>query len=85
VTRVPIDREVDRAPDVRTVDGVLIVPVLEERLVIEKRLVLAEELHIRRDVVREQVETPVTLRKQRAEVVRETAAEANDATTQRSS
>ena len=85
VTRVPIDREVDRAPDVRTVDGVLIVPVLEERLFIEKRLVLTEELHIRRDVVTEEVETPVTLRKQRAEVVRETAAEANDATSTRRS
>jgi uncharacterized protein (TIGR02271 family) len=76
VTRVPVNREVDKAPDVRTVDGVLIVPVLEERLVIEKRLVLAEELHIRRQVVREDVEAPVTLRKQRAEVVRENAAEA---------
>ena len=76
VTRVPVNREIDKAPDVRTVDGVLIVPVLEERLVIEKRLVLAEELHIRRQTVREEVEAPVTLRKQRAEVVRENAAEA---------
>jgi uncharacterized protein (TIGR02271 family) len=73
VTRVPVNREVDKAPEVRTIDGVLIVPVLEERLVIEKRLVLAEELHIRRQVVREEVEAPVTLRKQRAEVVRENA------------
>jgi len=79
VTRVPVNREVDRAPDVRTVDGVLIVPVLEERLVIEKRLVLTEELHIRRQVVREQVETPVTLCKQRAEVVRENAAGTKEA------
>lgn len=76
VTRVPVNREVDKAPEVRTIDGVLIVPVLEERLVIEKRLVLAEELHIRRQVVREDVEAPVTLRKQRAEVVRENADEA---------
>jgi len=74
VTRVPVNREIDKPPEVRTVDGVLIVPVLEERLVIEKRLVLAEELHIRRKLAREEVETPVTLRKQRAEVVREPAA-----------
>jgi len=75
VTRVPVGREVDKAPDVRTVDDVMIVPVMEERLVIEKRLVLVEELHIRRRVTREAVEIPVTLRKQRAEVVREAANE----------
>lgn len=80
VTRVRIDREVDTAPEVRTVDGVLIVPVLEERLVVEKRLVLTEELHIRKHVTREDVETPVTLRKQRAEIVREPAAENPDPT-----
>lgn len=70
VTRVPIGREVDALPAVRTVDGVLIVPVLEERLVVEKKLVLTEELHIRRHITQETVEVPVTLRKQRAEVDR---------------
>jgi len=70
VTRVPIGREVDAPPAVRTLDGVMIVPVLEERLVIEKRLVLAEELHIRKRTASETVEVPVTLRKQRAEVER---------------
>lgn len=84
VTRVAVNREVDRAPDVRTIDGVMIVPVLEERLVIEKRLVLTEELHIRRQIVREEVEAPVTLRKQRAEVVRESASDVPTTPTQRS-
>jgi stress response protein YsnF len=45
--------------------------VLEEVLVVEKRLVLKEELHIRRRVETETVEVPVTLRKQRAVVERE--------------
>ena len=70
VTRVPIDRMVDEAPAVRTEDGVTIVPVVEEVLVVEKRLVLKEELHIRRQVRTEQVEVPVQLRKQRAIVDR---------------
>ncbi len=38
---------------------------------VEKRLVLKEELHIRRRVAAETVEVPVTLRKQRAVVERE--------------
>jgi hypothetical protein len=39
-------------------------------LVIEKRLVLKEELHIRRNIRTEDVEIPVELRKQTAEVER---------------
>ncbi|MBA1159124.1 YsnF/AvaK domain-containing protein [Microvirga sp. Marseille-Q2068] len=71
VTRVPIDRMVETAPEIRTEGDVTIVPVLEEVLVVEKRLVLKEELHIRRRVAAETVEVPVTLRKQRAIVERE--------------
>jgi uncharacterized protein (TIGR02271 family) len=72
VTRVPIDRVVDAPPQIRTDGDVTIVPVLEEVLVVEKRLVLKEELHIRRRIATEAVEVPVTLRKQRAIVERDT-------------
>jgi stress response protein YsnF len=65
-----VGREVDIAPEVRTEDGVVIVPVLEEVLVVEKRLFLKEELHIRRSVTQEEVEVPITLRKQRAVIER---------------
>ena len=70
VTRVPVDRIVDAPPEIRTENGVTIVPVLEEVLVVEKRLVLKEELHIRRKLESKPVEVPVTLRKQRTEVER---------------
>src|SRR5215218_6344404 len=70
VTRVPIDRMVESAPEVRTEGDVTIVPNIEEVLVVEKRLVLKEELHIRRRVAAETVEVPVTLRKQRSIVER---------------
>jgi len=70
VTRVPIDRMVESAPEIRTEGDVTIVPVLEEVLVVEKRLVLKEELHIRRSAETETVEVPVSLRKQRAVVER---------------
>lgn len=70
ITRVPIGREVDTAPAIRTEGDVTVVPVLEEILVVEKRLVLKEELHLRRIVTQEHVEVPVTLRKQRAVIER---------------
>ena len=70
VTRVPVGREVGTAPAVRTEGDVVIVPVLEEILVVEKRLVLKEELHIRRQATQETVAVPVTLRKQRGVVER---------------
>jgi len=70
VTRVPVDRMIESAPEIRTEGDVTIVPILEEILVVEKRLVLKEELHIRRRVAAETVEVPVTLRKQRAIVER---------------
>ena len=46
------------------------VPDRGEVLEVEKRLVLKEELHIRRRVETETAEVPVTLRKQRAIVER---------------
>ena len=66
VERVPVDA----APAVREEDGVLIVPVLEEQLVIETRLILKEEIRIAKKRRTEIVREPVRLRSERAEVVR---------------
>lgn len=70
VTRLPIDRMVETAPEIRTEGDVTILPVVEEVLVVERRLVLKEEVHIRRRVTTDTAEVPVTLRKQRVEVER---------------
>ena len=75
VVRVPVGREVAEAPPVRTEGDLTIVPVLEERLVVEKRLFLVEELHLRRTVVTENVELPTTLRRTRVDVERQTPSE----------
>lgn len=70
VERVAVGRTVDAPVDVRQIDDVTIVPVHEEQLVVTRRLVLKEELHIRR-LVRETRETrQVTLRMQDVEVER---------------
>lgn len=73
VKRVPHGIEVDHEPQVREENGVLIVPVVEERLVIEKRLFLVEELHIIREHTSLPVEIPVTRRVMRAVVDRDDA------------
>lgn len=70
VTRVLVDRVVTTVPEIRTENGITIVPVLEEVLVIEKRLILKEEVHIQQELSQETVEVPITLRKQRAVVER---------------
>ena len=48
VERVPVGRAVSEAPQTRQDGDTLIVPILEEVLVVEKRLFLKEELHIRK-------------------------------------
>lgn len=71
VRRVPVGALLepgDAPPNVREEGAVTIVPVIEEVLFVEKRLVLREEIHITRRTATEIVETPVTVRRQRAEI-----------------
>jgi len=48
VDRVPINRPIDRPPAPREEGNVTIIPVVEEVLVVEKRLMLKEEVRITR-------------------------------------
>ena len=48
VTRVPVGRVVTTAPEQRQEGDTLVIPILEEVLVIERRLVLKEEIRVRR-------------------------------------
>ena len=61
---------VRRRRKVRTEGNVTILPVVEEVLVVERRLLIKEELRLIRHATKEVIETPVTLRKQRAVVER---------------
>jgi stress response protein YsnF len=70
VRRIPVGREVDAVPSVRTEGDITIVPILEEVLHVEKRLVLVEEVLIRTVRRTQDVERPVALRRQRAVVER---------------
>lgn len=70
VERVAVNRVVQAAPEVRQEGDVTIIPVLEEVLVVEKRLMLREELRVtrRRTEVREP--QTVTLRSEQVHVER---------------
>jgi stress response protein YsnF len=70
VRRVAVDRPLDGPADIRTEGDVTVIPVVEERLVVEKRLFVVEEIHVRRVVRRETVEEEFVLRRQRADVER---------------
>ena len=86
IERVAVNREVTELPQTREEDGVLIVPILEEVVVVEKRLFLKEELRIHRNRKRERVDEAVRLRTMSAEVQRVPPADgapvANDAARQ---
>lgn len=64
VRRVPVERILDEAVHARIEDGVTIIPVMEERIVTHKELVLLEEIHL---IPRSSTEThveDVTLRRE---------------------
>ncbi|HEX4211448.1 MAG TPA: YsnF/AvaK domain-containing protein [Candidatus Binataceae bacterium] len=70
VKRIPIGRTVQAAPPVRTEGDTIIIPVLEETIVVERRLVLKEEIILRRVRTTEPYRENVTLREQEAVIVR---------------
>jgi len=66
IKRVSVEKVVAESPAIRSEGDVTIIPIVEERMIVEKRLVLVEEVHIRRTTSARTVELPVTLRKQKA-------------------
>ena len=70
VEHMPIGREVSQVPVTRQEGNTIIVPVVEEVLVVTKKLVLKEEIHLRFVDSEESVEQPAERRVQRATVER---------------
>ncbi len=70
VERVPVGQIVDVVPPVRQEGDVTIMPVVEEVVVIERRLFLKEEVHLRRVRTTERFVETVKLREQQVEVTR---------------
>jgi uncharacterized protein (TIGR02271 family) len=70
IERTPIGRHVEAMPAVREEGDTIVVPIVEEVLVIERRLFLKEEVRIRRVQSAERHQESVTLRHQEAVVTR---------------
>jgi uncharacterized protein (TIGR02271 family) len=70
VKRVPINRIVESPVPVRHVGNTMIISLLEEVLVVEKRLMLKEELHITKGEIETYKPQRVTLRTEEAVVER---------------
>lgn len=69
VERVAVNQEVDVAPAPRTEGDTIVVPVVEEVVVSETRLVVREEVRITRRRVNEPVTVEATVRRERVDVV----------------
>lgn len=70
VETVPIGRQIFEMPSIRHEGETTIVPIVEEVLYTERRLVLKEEVRITRRRVSEQFQDHVTLRHQEAVITR---------------
>ena len=71
VTRVAIGREVATAPDIVQDGDLTIIPVVEEVVVVTRKLILKEEIHLKRVRTSTRHQENVMLRAQEAIVTRE--------------
>jgi uncharacterized protein (TIGR02271 family) len=67
VERVPVERFVEGPQPMRREGDVVVIPIVEEVLVVEKRLMLKEELRVRKQIV--EIRDPQTVRLRREEAV----------------
>lgn len=70
IERVPVNQFIDTHPPIREEGNVIIVPVVREVLVVEKRLELVEELHIIKNKTTVDHKESFTLRKEEVAVER---------------
>jgi uncharacterized protein (TIGR02271 family) len=70
VTKIPVNKYVDTAPEVRFEGNTTIIPVLKEVLVIEKKMLLVEEVHITKRTVNNRKQETVSLLKEEVTVER---------------
>lgn len=76
VERVPINRAIDAVPAARNEGETLVIPVIEEVLVTEKRLMLREEIRVTRRRVSERVPYQGTVRREVVEIEESTLPDA---------
>jgi uncharacterized protein (TIGR02271 family) len=70
VERIPVNQVVEQAPGIRRDGNTIIIPLVEEVIVVEKRLVLKEELRVTLQRTSRRQPQSVTLRREEAVVER---------------
>lgn len=70
IEHVPINRFVEEPPSVRSEGNTVIIPLLEEVLVVEKRLLLKEELHLTKRRLETRQPQRVALRREEVTIER---------------
>ena len=73
IERVPIGRTINVMPAITQEGDTTIIPVVEEIVVVERRFLLKEEVHIRRVTTKQRHQETVVLRKQEALITRKEA------------
>lgn len=71
VERVPVNRIVEKTPEIRYEGDTMIIPVMKEVAVVEKKLMLVEELRITKRAVQTQETEYITVRREHLEISRE--------------
>jgi len=71
IERVPMNQRLSEIPHVRLEGNVTVIPVVEEVLVVEKTLMLVEEIRVHRASASETTDIPVMLRSEEAAVERD--------------
>lgn len=71
IERVAFGEEVLEVPPVRDEGDTIVVPVVREEIVVTKRLILVEEVRLRRVATNESYEETVVVRSQRATIERD--------------
>ena len=74
IERTPVGKPVAQPPEIREEGDTLIIPVVEEVLVVERRLLLKEEVRVRRVRTAERHQERVNVRRQDVVVTRHAAA-----------
>lgn len=70
IETIPIARRIDAVPQVRQEGDTTIIPVVEERLIVDRQLILKEEIRVTRVRTTERHQEKVALRQQEAVITR---------------
>lgn len=70
VERVPVNKFMETKPEIRYEGDVMIIPVVEQRVVLQKQLFLTEELHVKRNVIETHHTAEMSLLKEEVDIKR---------------